>query len=341
LRNLSQLARFFLAFQQRKTTCPYPPIQLRIEPTSLCNLKCPMCPNQSLDPSEKGFMPWELFRKLIDETSRYAYDVYLFHRGESLMHPRFFEMVEYAEGKGLLTRLHTNATLLSKEKAYKLLDSGLDFLSFSFDGFTKEIYERIRVGASFEDTLHNILFFLSLKKKFKRSKPYTVIQVLDIPGVKTDTRNNTQFMHRFHSFPLDEIRVIPAHNWAGAIDLVPPKNGTQRGICTFPWYSLTVLWNGTVVPCPQDFMGELSLGNAWNRSILSIWNNKRMIAFRQTMIDGHFEDLTPCNTCDRVLRNTVFRSYVPKQYLSTFLVEHLLGYKWQTLLRKIYDFQAA
>jgi len=285
-------------------------------------------------------MKLDLYKKIIDEICHYAYDVYLFHRGESLMHPDFFEMVEYARKKGLLTRLHTNATLLSEEKSYKLLKSGLDFLSFSFDGLDKEKYEKIRVGANFDETLKNILYFLQLQKKYGKTKPYTIIQILDIPGVETDTAEKRKFTERFRSLPLDEIRVIAAHNWAGNIKLNREETRARRGICTFPWYSLTVLWDGVVVPCPQDFMGELELGNARTDSILAIWNNEKMLDFRAKFVKSKIKDLKPCNNCDRILRDTVLRSYIPKQYFLAFISEYVLGYKSKKLLRKLYDFQA-
>ncbi|GAH92528.1 unnamed protein product, partial [marine sediment metagenome] len=29
--------------------------------------------------------------------------------------------------------------------------------------------------------------------------------------------------------------------------------------CTFPWYSLTIFYNGKVYLCPQDFLGKILL----------------------------------------------------------------------------------
>jgi len=280
-------------------------------------------------------MKLDLYEKIIDEICDHAHDVYLFHRGESLMHPDFFEMVKYTQKKGLLTKLHTNATLLSEEKSHELLKSELDFLSFSFDGFNKETYEKIRVGADFDETLNNIVRFLQLKKKYGKTKPYTRIQVLHIPGVKLDAAEKKKFKERFHSLPLDEIHEIPAHNWAGNIKLNRNHIRVSSEICTFPWYSLTVLWDGTVVPCPQDFMGKLELGNAKTDCILNIWNGGRISDLREKMVEGRIMDLKPCNNCDRILRDTVFGSNIPKQNLLNFISENLLSYRTKTFVEKL------
>ena len=339
MKNLMTLGRILWAFHRRKIRCSYFPIRLWIESTNLCNLKCPMCPNDSIEPEKKGFMKLDLYKRIVDEICDHAHDIYLHHRGEPLLHPDLFEMIKYANQKGLLTKLHTNATLLTEERSYKLLESGLDFVSFSFDGYNKETYEKIRVGANFDETLGNVIRFLQLKKKFGKTKPCTILQFLDIPGVKIDTALKKKFRDRFHSLPLDEIRVIPAHNWAGTVRLnqKSPDLSQRSRLCTFPWYSLTILCDGTVVPCPQDFMGEIELGNARTDSLHTIWNNEKIVHLREKMIRGKYKDLKPCNTCDRLLRETVFGSMIPKQNFLTFIRENVLGYSSMNRLRKFFS----
>jgi radical SAM protein with 4Fe4S-binding SPASM domain len=288
-----------------------------------------MCANDLIKPEKKGYMKLDLFKRIVNEISDYSQDIYLHHRGEPLLHPDIFEMIKYAKQKGLQTKMHTNATLLSEEKSLKLLESGLDFVSFSFDGYNKETYEKIRVNANFEETLSNIIRFLELKKKFEKNKPYTILQFLDIPGVKIDSEQKETIRERFHSLPLDEIREIAAHNWGGNVKLTkksPDFFNRNKG-CTFPWYSLTILYDGTVTPCPQDFMGEIELGNVRTESISKIWNGKKMIQLRKKMVTCTYNDLKPCNNCDRIMRETLFGSMIPKQNLLTFIKENTIGYK--------------
>ncbi|MHA1543146.1 MAG: radical SAM protein, partial [Candidatus Hodarchaeales archaeon] len=212
MNKLITLIRILWAFNRRKTRLSYFPVRLWIESTNICNLNCPLCPNDSIVAEKKGFMDLDLFKRLVDEISNFAQDIYLHHRGEPLLHPDLFEMIKYTKQKGLQTKLHTNATQLNEEKSIKLLESGLDFISFSFDGYTKETYEKMRIGANFEQTLGNILLFLQLKKKFGKKKPYTVIQFLDIPDQELDIANKKRIRDEFQSLPLDEIREITAHN---------------------------------------------------------------------------------------------------------------------------------
>ena len=162
-----RLAKIFAAYKKKKVELDYLPVRLWIEPTSYCNLNCIMCPNKSLPKEKKGFMEFGLFRKIIDEARHFAFDVNLLHRGESLLHPDFFRMVRWAHDAGLFTKFHTNGTLLDEAKSRALLQSGIDQLTFSFDGYDKDTYEAIRVNADFAKTVANIVRFLELKKGLK------------------------------------------------------------------------------------------------------------------------------------------------------------------------------
>ena len=313
-----RLFRIFRAYKSKRTRLDYLPIRLWIEPTSVCNLACVMCPNKDLIKEQRGFMELELFQKIVDEAKDFAFDVHLLHRGESLSHPDFFKMVRYAHDAGLTTRFHTNGTLLTEEKSRLLLDSGLDQFAFSFDGFTAEDYEKIRVNASFEKTVGNIIRFLELKKERKAKKPVTFIELIHFPDVfrKTDKARRKAFADRFKGLPLDKIHIKELHNWAGETGS-PDRGTTAYGPCTFLWHALIIFWDGTVVPCTQDFFGSYALGNVRDSSLREIWNNDKMIALRRKLVDRDIADLETCFRCDRLLRPTFLG--IPREYLGRLL----------------------
>ena len=340
MKNLLTLFRIFWAFNRRKLKLSYFPIRFWIESTNICNLNCPMCPNDSIEAEKKGFMNFDLFKRIIDEISEFAQDIYLHHRGEPLLHPELFEMIKYAKSKGLHTKLHSNATQLTEQKSIKMLESELDFISFSFDGYNKETYEKMRVGANFEETLTNITRFLELKKEFGKNRPYAVLQFLDFPDSKINSEDKTKIKDRFRTLPLDELREITAHNWGGNVELNQKTSDFSQSTksCTFPWYSLTILWDGTVVTCPQDFLGEIQLGNVNENSIRTIWNSNEMVNLRKQMVSGKYNCLGPCSTCDRLQRKTIFGSMIPKQNFLTFISESISGYDWKKPFNKFRDF---
>lgn len=64
------------------------------ELTNRCNLNCIMCPVNRDMRRKKGFMDVKLFKKIIDENPQ-LYCTVLYFRGKSLLHPNFFDMVNY------------------------------------------------------------------------------------------------------------------------------------------------------------------------------------------------------------------------------------------------------
>jgi radical SAM protein with 4Fe4S-binding SPASM domain len=66
-------------------------------------------------------------------------------------------MIEYASARGVRMGFNTNATLLTRAKAERLVDGGLSWLCVSLDGATAATYEGVRDGASFERVRANVL----------------------------------------------------------------------------------------------------------------------------------------------------------------------------------------
>ncbi|MDH4227968.1 MAG: radical SAM protein, partial [Deltaproteobacteria bacterium] len=87
-----------IAYEDRSSHINAPPSELFIEPTSQCNLKCPMCPQSTGLTRKHGFMDMELFRKVIKDAAEIGIPkVSLFMGGESLLHKNIADMVREAE----------------------------------------------------------------------------------------------------------------------------------------------------------------------------------------------------------------------------------------------------
>lgn len=318
------MVRLFMDFRCRREIVHGAPFRIWLETASCCNLRCIMCPNKDLAASSKGLMSLALFRRIIDQCCSFASDVYLHHRGEPLLNPALFAMIAYARESGLRTRFHTNGTLLTGEKALALLDAGLDLISFSFDGFYKAAYEQARVGAVFEQTLENIVRLANLRKTRGLRKPYIVIEKIRFKNhaMQADQAQISETTRRLREAGADEIIEKEEYTWAEASS---PDGDVPRpgAVCTFPWYAMVVCADGTVTPCPQDFAAVMNMGNANDTPLLEIWNGARYRHLRKMQATA-LTDLVLCRKCDRLCRRTI--AGVPVQYMTTFLIDHLLGY---------------
>ena len=85
-------------------------------------------------------------------------------RGEPLTHPRLPRLVDYAKRAGILEVLiNSNAVELSERKSRDLIEAGLDVLIYSFDGGTKETYEKIRIRGKFDVVTSNLRRLIELR----------------------------------------------------------------------------------------------------------------------------------------------------------------------------------
>lgn len=305
-RAITRLARITWNYWIRKrTVVGYPPYRIWIEPTSKCNLACVMCPNQKFQKSDLGFMDFDLYKSIIDQAAAYVHDVNLHHRGEPTLHPMLADMIRYADRKGMKVKLHTNGTILNEKLSEALIRSGLRLISFSFDGYDADSYERTRIRARFDRTLENIHRFLELKRKLDAANLRTVMEVMEINSGFWDLAAKKRFISSLKSRGLDRFIVKKPHNWAGSFGLDTFETESFSA-CTFPWHALVVLWDGRVGSCPHDFFAEIVYGDVRNTPLKEIFNSPKIQALRAQMLEGKLDALeSPCRSCDSVRRKRI------------------------------------
>jgi radical SAM protein with 4Fe4S-binding SPASM domain len=152
-----------------------PPTFLQIEPVGQCNLRCQMCPIQfRTDGPPYGppaFMPFERFVRILDQFAGVP-ELQLQGLGEPMMHPRFFDMVAYAVGRGMKVSTNSNLTLLNARRAEQCVRSGLAWLHVSIDGATAETYERIRLRSRLERVLDGLQTLLDARRRLESELPH-------------------------------------------------------------------------------------------------------------------------------------------------------------------------
>lgn len=342
LGNLRRLWAAAAQYRKRLTICPHPPVRLWIEPTNVCNLRCISCPTGRGHVHAPGRMASGLYRKLIDEAAGFAVDINLIGSGEAFLHPGIDGMVRYAHDAGLNVRLETNATLLTEEMSEAVIRAGLDFISFSIDGYVKKTYESIRRGGVFEQAVGNVVRFLEIKKRLRSRKPYASVQFIQTkPFLETASRENeSRFKAAFRGLPLDTYRYVTPHRYVGEIEehLSGSRYGYMRrtvpgrGIirlrytpCPYPWMSMHILWDGTVAPCCMDFHRRYLLGDAGKSALLDIWNAEQMRRIRETIASGRHGEVPLCASCDLLYQTSVFGvSTKSIKDFKVFLKENLL-----------------
>jgi MoaA/NifB/PqqE/SkfB family radical SAM enzyme len=321
IRHLIRLLKVFSSYMRKDASPGFPPLKLWIETTSRCNLTCISCPNRQLPADEKKDMDTGIFEDIIDQAAGLVYEANLFHRGEPLLHPRIAHMVAYAAKRSVKTNIHTNAVLLDKKLGKDLITAGLDSMTFSIDSMDPDVYKQKRRGADLGKILENIRVFLHTRKRLGKANPEVSFQLMEDGDRMTVSGYKHKILDTFTDLSPFRIVVRQAHNWGGLLDDGSPVPAASTGICTFPWYSLTIFPDGRVYPCPQDFMGAMPAGDLKEQTLQEIFSGSFLTGLRHMFAEGRISSDLPCYRCDRIRRRTFMG--IPVEYGRMFLRDHL------------------
>jgi len=274
------------------------PIHLDIETTSYCNLECVMCPRtiqkkrgiDYLEGNDKE-ISWELYKKIVDEGAREGLKSIKFqYLGEPLADSLIIRRIKYAKQKGILdTMFNTNATMLDEKMSYDLLNAGIDNVFFSVDSIIPSKYEKIRVGANYDQVVKNILLFMKIKKE-KYPHVKTRISMVVLPGTSQKEIDD------YKDFWLPIVGAVGFDDW---INHSSDNEGEYNPdfICGQPYQRMFVRYDGNCVPCCFDALKEYKMGNIENHTIKEIWLGPLFQKLRDIHKFGDYRDISICKKC--------------------------------------------
>jgi len=132
------------------------------EVTKGCNLRCIHCRATATELSAPTDLPTAKALDIIDQIAALANPILVLSGGEPLYRSDIFQLATYAKDKGLRVALATNGTLVTKEVARMIADSGIKRVSISLDGADALTHDTFRgIPGAFEAALHG---FRNLKE---------------------------------------------------------------------------------------------------------------------------------------------------------------------------------
>jgi len=288
------------------------PAVLSIEPTTSCNLRCPECPSGLRSFTRPtGMLQPDLYQKVIDQVAGHLTWLHLYFQGEPFLHPRFLELVNYADSKRIFTSTSTNAHYLNEKNVREIVDSGLKQLIVSMDGVSQEIYEKYRVGGSLEKVKNGLNLVIQERKKHQNPFPRIVLQFLvtgqnehQIPSVKIlanelgvdELQLKTTQIYAFENGSA----LIPSD--LGYSRYIPDRSGKwklkkkRENKCWRMWHGAVITWDGNVVPCCFDKDGEHVMGNLNQIHLKKIWQSDAYTSFRKQLLSDRSQ-IEICKNC--------------------------------------------
>lgn len=271
-----------------------------IEVSNFCNYKCIMCalqdnPDKNIATDENtGFMDFSLFKKIIDQVLNHTVTLCIQGCGEPMLHPDFFQMIEYirSKSKDISIWFNTNGSKLDKEACHFLVKNNLTKIYFSLDAATKKTYESIRVGGDWDNVKNNIFYFSEIAKGKINIGVSFVLQ-------KDNMKEKYYFLRKF----LPVVNEVIFYNLADKNRMRKKNfdiNFAKRPACPLLKEQKYITKDGKVMPCCGALTGCV-LGDIKIDSFSGILNSDkyRQMIFNQQ--NGKFDDCNWCKDCSQWL----------------------------------------
>lgn len=316
------------------------PKKVIISPTDWCNLKCSTCWRLDKKENPNSYRDKEL---TFDEISGVLRDcrklgvkeIDLTGGGEPFSRKDMLEIITLAKELRFWVTFTTNGTLLSEETVRRLIEIGLDDITFSFDGSTAELNDSIRGSGLFEKTRKSLSLLQNVKSEMGSEVPVVRIAFVitaanyhNIPGmVRFAAENGIKALQFSTLLEWDSNRHLSMVKCSGQDAMSALEEGARIAkelsiytnlasiirhgffehklpkFCFAPWELLFINSRGEALACCilASFY-ENVLGNVRDTSLEELWNSEKMREFRERLAAGKFY-----KGCERCLPDFVDR----------------------------------
>jgi len=289
------------------------PVHVSIEPTNICNLRCPVCETGDGTLGRKsGHLPVEGFKHIVDTLSDHVNVLYYYFMGEPFLVKNAYDMIAYATEKQIWVDTCTNGEFVD---AKSLIDSGIGRISFQIGGMTQKTHETYRVRGNLDAALANLEACVAEKRRRPDSRSQIKVGFI---VMKHNEHEVDAFTKYAKEIGVDDYEIVypgvrtleQGHEYLTMNEKywVYDKDAFDRGIlkpklqsnhyCEWLYYTTTIQVNGDVVPCCRDPRGQNVLGNVFEQDFVSdIWNGEAYRNFRR-LVATNQGDTGICSMCE-------------------------------------------
>ena len=282
------------------------PSQIIVDITEVCNLECIHCPHPEFKKSPyyaARYLDPELNAKIVDEVRQHGKHQTQYIRysseGEPLVHPKGYDMIEYAaRNSGVFVTLTTNGTIMNEKRTRRLLDSGVHMIDISLDALTPETYAKVRVKGDLNVTRANVLNLLAWIRN-GGAPTKVVVSFIEQP----QNRHETQaFQTYWREQGADFVVIRRLHSAAGAVvDIASRMRAEQAGEarrpCVYPWERIVLNPRGYLAFCPADWTHGSTIADYRETTVAQTWQSDFYQQLREAHLRNDFSSHQFCGQC--------------------------------------------
>lgn len=282
------------------------PSQVIIDVTEVCNLECTHCPHPEFKKSkyyDARYLDPELNVRIVNEVRDHGAGLTQYIRysseGEPLVHPKGYEMIEYAaRNSGVFVTLTTNGTIMNERRTRKLLDSGVHMIDISIDAATPETYAKVRVKGDLNVTRANVLNLLAWIRQ-TGSPTKVVVSFIEQEQNKHEV---AAFQSYWNDQGADAVVIRRLHSAAGAVVNIAnimrrEQQHEVRRPCVYPWERIVLTPRGYLAFCPADWSHGSSIVDYRNVTVAETWNGEFYRQLRAAHLGNEFSQHGFCGQC--------------------------------------------
>lgn len=275
------------------------PRRILFEMTSRCNFHCTMCPQQNLKRPRMD-MPGKDYRRVIDEIDKYGIEgLWLYHLGESLLHPEFRENVNHISKKknlGIIW-MSTNGQYFTEDNIRCVLDSNIDYINFSAHAVTEETYKKVASEGDFRIVQGNLekLYELKGTDRLPR-KPFIHCQMIEQETTKHEV--DAFIQKHYKRADIVSINMLEYVNLPSNVFGLKQRERKPLTSCLRVSRSdCFICSNGAVTLCDAAYNGEIHLGSIHEQTLFEIWNGDLRKKILELNEQGRMSEIEFCCKC--------------------------------------------
>jgi len=201
----------------RTGTSPAYPLEIFLEISNICDLKCAMCVQFSalnahrlnqIKRTSRGFMDQGEISENIEEALKHAQLVHCFGYGEPTIHPTFKSFLDLISRYEVMIDFFTNGMHLDEEFCQFLVDRRVYQITVSFSGATKDVYESVYLGGNFEKVLGGLKRLADIKKA--QGSRFPIIEINSL-GFRDHVAQFDQFVSLMADHGVNTVMLKPLH----------------------------------------------------------------------------------------------------------------------------------
>lgn len=301
---------------------PWAGKELRLEASSKCQLKCPLCLTGTHYHRQHSSVGWghlrhKDFEQFLKQNPQIRH-IELSNYGEIFLNPDINAIIEtaYQQGVTLSAINGVNLNHIREDTLEALVKFGFRKLKVSIDGASQESYQIYRVGGNFEQVIAHIKKINEWKAYYRSKYPLLKWQFIifghnehELPlarqmAASLGMRFKAKLNYAPKKYPIKNPDFVKKESGLGVANIEEYERQQKKlysPACLQLWTSPQVNWDGKLLGCCVNHFGDF--GNVFEEGLPQLLQSERYVYAKQMLLgEKPARPDIPCTACNRYKR---------------------------------------